>query len=475
MTDIKNLLDEIRRSNPELSAEDAFSVPAWFPQQDLWIKDPRKSNNAVYNLPLPLRLRGSLNREALRQALREVARRHQVLRSIFRIVDGQLAQIIIPREPVALFATDLSGVIEGERESQVAKFAREEANRPFDLTRESAFRASLVCLDADDHLLLLTTHHLVCDDWSTGILIAELFALYQALSAGEPCPQSRLSFQYADYIRWLWERLQGKELESRLSFWKERLAGLSNFHYSATDRPRPAQRTYLGAIEKAILPEDLANSLRVLSQRQRVSFFITMLAAFQCLLHRYSGHDDIAVGSCAANRPLVEIEGLIGRFANDLIIRTDLSGNPTFRELLHRTRESALTAYSYQDLPFGMLLEELEPRPNSSRNPLFQVMFILQNAPKEKWQIPELTLSWFPLDPGTAKYDLHVWLRIQESLEVTLEYNTDLFEAATIRRMLHQYRTILEEMVRNPEGRVCLLYTSPSPRDLSTSRMPSSA
>ncbi len=454
MPQSERLLTKIRQCDSNLRAEDAFLVPPWFSQQHSWVREQAKSDSAIYNYPVPIRIRGPLDKEAFERSVREILQRHQVLRSVFRILDGELVQIVTQPEMLAIPLVDLGSFDQGIRELQARRLALADALQPFDLAHGPLLRASLVRIAAEDHVLVLNTHHIVWDDWSTGIFLRELSLLYRAFTTGQSSPLPELIFEYADFARWQNERLEGVELSKRLSFWKETLRGGSDFHHLATDYPRPARRSYHGACEAVTLDEESMSSLKLLSRRERVSLFMTMFAAFQCLLHRYSGDPDIAVGSCAANRPLAEVEGLIGRFGNDLMLRTDFSGNPTFRELLARVRKTALTAYSYQDLPFGKLVEELQPLQDPSRNPLFQVMFILEDAPKEQLQLPGLTLSPFPLDLGTAKYDLNVWLRVHEGLEVALEYNTDLFEAATMRQMLSHYKTILETMMRDLEGRV---------------------
>ncbi len=451
----ESVSDQIRHSHHDLPVEDTFPVPAWFFDQRSWIQDPYKSNSAAYNLPMCLRIRGQLKTESVISAVQQVQQRHQVLRSTFRIVNDQLTQIVSPPQPIAAQVTDLRGLGTEQAELRWRELALEETNRPFDLAREPALRLHIVELAADMHILLLTTHHLVCDDWSTGILLGEIFQLYRATSAGQSNPLQELpGFQYGDFIRWHHDQLKGDGLATRLAFWKTRLADRSDFHHLKLDHPRPPHRTYRGAIETEILPDTLSNSLKQLSQKARASLFMTMLAAFQCLLHRESGHDDIVVGSCAANRLLTEVEPLVGRFANDLVIRTSFSANPTFRELLGRVRKEALNAYSYQDLPFARLLAEIEPRPDLSRNPLFQIMFVVQDAPKEELQIPGMALEWMPLDTKTSKYDLSVWLSFQPQLRVSLEYNTDLFDPGTIRQILEQYRKTLESMARDPEERV---------------------
>ncbi len=449
-----DLLERFREENPELLAEDAFIVPRWFVQQKTWLEDFTNSDSAVYNYPLLLRIRGPLNETALRQSLQEIVRRHQVFRSIFRIKGGELVQIIVPPQEQALRVKDLSDLPEAEREMRSQQIAMEEANQPFDLTKGPLLRTALMRLAVDDHVLQLTIHHMVHDDWSTGILARNLSELYQAFAAEQKSPLREVTFQYGDYIRWQQEQLQGKRLKLKLSHWKQQLANSKGFQHLATDFPRPAKCTNRGGRESVVLLTDLGDLLNELSRRERVSMFMVLLAGFQCLLHRYSKHEEIGVATCAANRPIGEVEGLIGRFGNDMLLRTSLSGNPTFRELLKRVRETALTAYSDQDLPFGTLLAEAANGAEPTQNLPFQVMFILQNAPHENPQVPGLTMSWSPFYTGTAKYDLNVWLKIEPELEVILEYRADLFRAETMKQILADYEAILRTMVKYPGARI---------------------
>ena len=471
------LLFELRNENPGLQLEDAFVVPFWFVQQTTWLEDPSSSDSAVYNYPLLFRIRGPLNEDALRRSLHEIVRRHGVLRSLFRMRDGELVQIVVSPQKQSLRMIDLSGLPETTRETRSEEFALEEAARPFDLALGPLLRGALLRLGVDDHILQLTTHHIVHDDWSTGILSRELSELYQAFAAGTESPLHDLAFQYGDYVRWLQEQLQGNASRSRLSYWKEQLANATGFQHLATDFARPAESATVnrGAREGIVLPVDLAHSLKELSRQERVSLFMVLLAGFQALLHRCSNDEEIGVASCAANRPLAEVEGVIGRFGNDILLRTSFSGNPTFRELLTQVREVALNAYSDQSLPFGKVLKEAAHRTDANRNLPFQVMFILQNAPRENREIPGLSIEWLPLYGGTAKYDLNVWLKIEPELEVILEYRTDLFRAATMKQILKDYDAVLRTMVRNPGARVSSLLISSKPRPAAAQPMPTGA
>jgi len=471
------LLFQLRNESPELLLEDAFVVPSWFVQQARWLEDPSNSDSAVYNYPLLFRIRGPLDEGALQQSLDEIVRRHGVLRSVFRMRDGELVQIVVSPQKQTLQMIDLSSLPATAREARSQQVALEEAARPFDLALGPLLRGSLLRLGVDDHILQLTTHHIVHDDWSTGILFRELSELYQAFAAGTESPLPDLAFQYGDYVRWLHGQLQGNVLGSKLSYWKEQLASATGFQHLATDFARSAKSATAnrGAREGVVIPTDLANSLKELSRQERVSLFMVLLAGFQALLHRRSNDEEIGVASCAANRPLAEAEGVIGRFGNDMLLRTSFSGNPTFRELLVCVREVALNAYSDQSLPFGKVLKEVTNRTEPNRNPPFQVMFILQNAPRENREIPGLSIKWLPLYAGTAKYDLNVWLKIEPTLEVILEYRTDLFRAATMKQILEDYQTVLRTMVKDPGARVSNLLISSKPGPGPAQRMPTGA
>lgn len=433
--------------------EEAFAPPAWYFEQGLWVQDAMAPGNAAHNYPLPMRIRGPLNQQVLEQSLQEILRRHSVLSSVFRRVGGKTAQMIMPPQPLAMPLLDLTGISKDEREAKAEKAVFEDERRTFDLTRGPMLRTGLLRLEAEDHILLLTTHHVVCDYWSTRILFRELFTLYAAFKAKQPSPLPDLDYQYGDFVRQLEMRLQGKELESRLAFWKERLAG-KHFQHLAPDHLPPVSRSYRGTHEMAIYPRGLSDSIKLLASRERLSPFMIMLAGLQCLLQRYSGHEDIGVGSCVANRPLLELEGLIGPFANVSVLRTDLSGNPTFREVFRRVREVSLEAYSYQDTPFGMLVDNFQPAFDPARHPLVQMIFVFLNAPSESWEVPGLTVDLIPVDMGTSCYELNMNVRMQERFEVDLQYSSDLFEATTIREFLQNYRAVLEGICSDPDARI---------------------
>ena len=327
-----------------------------------------------------------------------------------------------------------------------------EGQYPFDLARGPLLRFALLRLSEQEHVLLVTLHHSIADGWSMGLFQRELTTLYTAYSEGRPASLAELPIQYADYALWQRHWLQGELHQELLSYWQQQLAGAPALLELPTDYPRPAIERFQGAVEFVTVPGDLTEALRQMSQQEGVTLFMLLLAAFQVLLARYSGQDDIVVGTPIAGRNRAEIENLIGCFVNTLVLRTDLSGHPSFREVLRRVRETALGAYTHQELPFEQLVEVLQPERSLSHAPLFQVMFVWQNLPGEAQHLPRLTLSDIEVGGGTAKFDLTLFLwEGREGLRGAMEYNTDLFEAASIQRMLTHYSRLLEGIVSQPD------------------------
>ncbi|MDZ4344077.1 MAG: condensation domain-containing protein, partial [Candidatus Binatia bacterium] len=444
-------------------------LPLSFSQQRLWFLDQYEPNKSFYNVPYGLRLAGPLNIAALEQSLNEIMRRHEALRTVFPTVEGEPVQIITPSLNRSLPVIDLRDRPESEREEEARRLAGEEARRPFDLARGPVFRATLIRLGEDDHALVLAMHHIVSDGWSMGVLHRELSVLYQAFSHSQPSPLAELPIQYADYAVWQRQWLQGEVLEGQLSYWKKQLEGAPGVLNLPTDHPRLAVQSYRGARRSIELSKELSQGLKALSRKEGVTLFMTLLAAFQTLLYRYTRQEDVVVGSPIANRKRTEVEGLIGFFVNTLVLRTDLSGNPSFREVLHRVRKVALEAYEHQDLAFEKLVEELNPERSLSHSPLFQVMFVLQNAPAGHRELSGMTLSQVKLDNSTTKFDLSVSMIEQlDGIKGSLEYSTDLFDEATIIRLSQHLRTLLEGIVANPEQSVSDLsiLTEPEKRQL---------
>ncbi len=447
-------------------------LPLSYAQQRLWFLDQLEPNSALYNIPIALRLLGNLNQAALEQSLQEIIHRHEALRTNFITVDGKPSQIIHTETNWTVSVLEWQHLSPAEQEIATQQLAQEQALLSFDLANEVLIRATLVLLSQTEHILLVCMHHIVSDGWSMGVFIQELAALYKAYSQGEPSPLAPLPIQYADFALWQREWLQGDVLQTQLSYWQQQLKDTPALLSLPTDRPRPAVQTFAGATQEFKLSVELTNRLTKLSQEQGCTLFMTLLAAYHTLLYRYTGVADILVGTPIANRDHSEIEGLIGFFVNTLVMRADLSGNPSFSQLLSHVREIALGAYVHQELPFEMLVETLHPERNLSHTPLFQVMFALQNAPMSQVELAGLTISSLRAERATAKFDLslsmHNSTNFAEASPTTRlstgaglvgvwEYSTDLFDSSTIERMTGHFVTLLEGIVANPEERISQL------------------
>ncbi len=426
-----------------------------YAQQRLWFLQELEPDSAAYNIPRAFRIHGALDIKALEQTLSEIVRRHEILRTTFRVVNGQPVQVVGEAQPLFLPVFELAHMSSEERETEARRMAAEEGRKPFNLSDGPLMRTTLLRLDEQEFVALFTMHHIVFDAWSIGVLIEEIRALYNAFVQGQASPLKDLELQYVDFANWQRETLTGETLDTHLGYWREQLGDISNLELP-TDKPRPPIQTYNGATHAVLLPVDLSSKLKALSRREGVTLYMTLLAAFKTLLHRYTGQDDISIGTPIANRNRSEIENLIGFFINTLVLRTDLSGDPTFRNLLGRVRETALSAYTHQDMPFEYLVEQLQPDRDMSRPPLFQVMFaLLQNAPLESLQLEGLTLSPMTLNCGTAKFDLLLFMEdTNEGLRAALEYNSDLFESETIDRVLANFEALLEDIAVSSEQRL---------------------
>ncbi len=426
-----------------------------FAQQRLWFIDRLQPDSPLYNSSEKVRLSGRLNLSALEETLTEVVRRHEALRTTFAAVDGQPVPVIHPPHTLKIPLIDLTGLAEDERERTASCLASEEALQPFDLSRGPLLRAKLLRLEPEEYLLLHTMHHIVSDGWSMGVLMREVAAIYSAFVDSAPSPLPELPIQYADFAAWQQQWLQGSVLDAQVAYWKRQLEGAPTLLELPTDRPRPPLQSHRGTHLQFEIPASLTESLRELGRREGATLFMTLLAAFQTLLMRYSGQEDIVVGTTIANRNRHETESLIGFFVNTLVLRTDVSGDPSFTELLGRVKEVALGAYAHQDLPFEKLVEELQPVRSMSHTPLFQVMFGLENVPREPLQLPGLRLSPLPGKADTAKFDLSLAMQEEgDGVGGLLGYNTDIFDAATITRMSAHFRSLLEAIVADPQQRL---------------------
>ncbi|MEG4862976.1 MULTISPECIES: non-ribosomal peptide synthetase [unclassified Microcoleus] len=430
---------------------EVFVFPASFAQQRLWFLNQLAPGNPFYNVSTALRLTGFLNLISLEQTFNEIVQRHETLRTTFTLLEGELVQIIAPILTVPLPTIDLQNLSPTQQETAALQLATDAAQCPFDLAAGPLFKVTLLQLGETEHILLLNLHHIVADGWSIGVLIRELGTLYTAFVKNGISHLPGLPVQYADFAEWQHEWLQGEVLETQLDYWREQLNGITTLNLP-TDRQRPAVPSYRGAKHFITLSPALSEQLKLFSQQESATLFITLLAAFQTLLYRYTGQVDIAVGTPIANRNLSKIEALIGFFVNSLVLRADLSGNPTFRELLHRVKNVAMAAYAHQDLPFEKLVEELHPDRELSRNPLFQLSFSLQNTPVAALELPGITLGAIDFDSGTAKLDLecNLW-EDAGSIQGQFVYSTDLFDRATIARMAGHFQRLLEAIVANPK------------------------
>ncbi len=437
---------------PLLPAPRDGELPLSFAQQRLWFLDLLAPGNPVYNVLGGMRVRGPLDGLTLERAFGEVVRRHESLRTTFTTVDGRAVQVVAPPEAVTLPVTDLGWLPDGEREKRVRELAGEELRRPFDLTRGPLLRVSLLRLSDEENVVLVAMHHIISDGWSIRTLIEEVAALYVAFREGAPSPLEELPVQYADYARWQRDWLQGGALEAQLAYWRRRLAGNPPAVQLPGDRPEPPGRVSAGAkYERRIEPE-LHEALRALSRREGATLYMTLLAAFKSMLHHHTKQEDVVVGTAVAGRDRVEVERLIGIFINMVVIRCDLSGNPSFRELLARVRESVLGAFAHSNIPFEKLVEELQPQRALTRSPIFQVAFGLQDAPRQTLELGGLRLEYLNFDAEFARYDLTLWmLEGKDGLTASWTYSTDVFDAQTVEAVHTRFEALLRVVAADPE------------------------
>ena len=425
-----------------------------FAQQRLWLLEQLEGELAAYNMPYAWRLRGSLNPEALRRALEASVRRHEPLRTTFTVVDGEPAQVVQDIGRFELPIEDLRGLETDAQAEQVARRSRDEAERPFDLTGDLLLRGALVRLGEHEHVLLLTMHHIASDGWSLSVLWRELGLQYDALCRGASLELPRLPVRYADYATWQRNELEGSRVERLVQYWRSQLQGSTALELPG-DRPRPAVPSYLGSRREFEIGEDLVGRLKALSQRESVTLQMTLLAAFQTLLTRYTGQQDLAIGAPTAGRNHEALEGLVGYFVNILVLRTDVSGDPTFRELLRRVRAVSLDAYDHQDLPFERLVEQLQPQRHASRSPLVQVLFQLLSFSDMDLALPRLEVSRLPLTHQRVRFDLemHLWQQVG-NIRGVLVYSMDLFDSPSIDRLVDHFMTLLAGIVAAPDRRL---------------------
>ncbi|MBD2535168.1 hypothetical protein H6G97_39475 [Nostoc flagelliforme FACHB-838] len=424
-----------------------------FAQARLWFLHQLEPESPQYNMPGALRFTGQLDITALHQSLNEIVRRHEILRTTFLTIDGQPIQVIATDASLNLPIIDLQHLSTAYQETEIVRLATHEAMQPFSLELGPLLRVNLIKINSLDHVLLVTMHHIVSDGWSIEILMREIALIYNAYANGQDLQLPELPIQYADFAHWQRQWLEGEVLHTQLNYWQQQLQGAPPILALPTDRPRPSMQSYRGGTQSFALSTTLTQQLIFLSQNCGVTLFMTLLASFQTLLHWYTGQNDIVIGTDVANRNRAETEGLIGFFVNQLILRTDLFGNPSFRALLFRVREVGLAAYDRQDLPFDKLIEAINPERNLSYQPLFQVKFVLENSPILSLEVADLTISLEEIDNGTAKFDLLLnMVNIDDRLTGTLEYNKDLFESVTINRILEHFETVLTNVVKEPDA-----------------------
>ncbi|HYW19654.1 MAG TPA: amino acid adenylation domain-containing protein [Nodularia sp. (in: cyanobacteria)] len=431
------------------------NFPLSFAQQRLWFLTQLQPNSPFYNIFAAIRLQGKLNLAALEQSFNQILHRHETLRTNFQTVDGQPLVIISPEKSLLIPVIDISALPTTQKEANVREHIQTEAQKSFDLKTDILLRVKLLRLGEEEYVVLFTMHHIVSDGWSIAILIRELGELYQAISKDQAPSLSELPIQYADFAAWQRQWLTTEVLESQLNYWLHQLAGAPTLLELPTDNPRPATQSFKGASHSFQLSAELSLGLKKLTQQQGSTLFMTLLAAFKTLLYRYTNSTDIVVGSAIANRHHKQIEGLIGLFVNNLVLRSDLSGNPSFIELLAQVREVALGAYAHQDLPFERLVEKLQPERNLSHTPLFQVMFVLQNAQDSQLELADLTVTHLETTNNTAKFDLTLDMKeTVTGLVGEIHYNTDLFVVDTIGRMVEHLRILLNGIVANPQAKL---------------------
>jgi hypothetical protein len=423
-----------------------------FAQRRLFFIDQLYPDNPAYNMPAAVRLRGPLQVPVLERSFNEEVRRHESLRTTFIIANGEPVQVVSPATPVQFPLVDLSEIDDSQQESTARELAQREGQRPFNLAQAPLVRMTMLRLSDSDHIAVLTMHHIISDAWSIEIFIRELGVLYENYSIGQPSPLPELSIQYADYAYWQTQQFQETLFEQQLEYWKKQLSGAAAIPELPTDLPRPSMQTYHGSQHYLFFDKEL---LEALSRRTNVTLFMLLLAVFKVLLYCLTGHPDIVVGTPVNNRQRIELEGLIGLFLNTLVLRTDLSGNPPFEELLARVREVVLGAHAHQELPFEMLVKSLQPERDLGRTVLFQVWFLYEIAPAAAALPGSVEMSGFQVDYGFSHYDLRLNLiETPEGITGAFEYNTDLFLSTTIKRLATQFESVLRLIAEHPEMRL---------------------
>ncbi|HEY6802579.1 MAG TPA: condensation domain-containing protein [Pyrinomonadaceae bacterium] len=438
-------------SEPIGKRPDRQTAPLSFAQERLLFIEQLFPGTPAYNIPAAVRLEGPLQVAALQQSFQQEVNRHEALRTTFRFVNGEPTQQISEAVAAPLPVIDLSDLPKAVRESVGTAVAVREAQQPFDLERGPLVRLSLVRLSENDHIALLTMHHIISDGWSIDLFIGELVTLYEALTMEKSAPLPNLAIQYGDYAYWQTERSQANLIAAQLDYWKQQLQGVTSLPKLVTDRPRPAMQTFHGSQHRLSFNPELLDQVEALSRQAGTTTFIVLLAILKILLHSIADHSDMVVGTPVNNRQRVELEGVIGLFVNTLVLRTDLSGNPTFEQILARVRAVVLAAHAHQDIPFETVVKALQVERDMGQTPLFGVWFLYQVAPAPR-PLSNLKVTGFPVDHGITHYDLRLnLLESVQGLNGTIEYNTDLFLPSTIFRLANRFEAFLRFCVNRPE------------------------
>lgn len=437
----KRYAPPIRRRDPSIT-----QPPVSFSQQRFWFLEQLEPGNAAYNIPLGVKWIGPLNVPVFEKSVSEIVSRHETLRTTFANADGGPVQVISPPQKVSLPVVDLSGLPKTELASEIDRARSAEVQTSFDLANGPLWRAKLLRVAPEEHIVLFTLHHSIADGWSLNVLVREMLELYTAFLQGRPSPLEPLPVQYADFAIWQREWLQGDVLKSNLDYWRKQLSGAPTRLELPTDRPYTQKGKREGAFHWFTIPPDVTATLKEIARREEATLFMVLLAGFAALLSRYSGQEDMVIGTAIAGRQRAELEKLIGCFLNTLVVRTDLGSSPSFRELVSRVRESMLGAYAHQDVPFDKLVEELQPERSLSKNPLFEVMMVMQNLPRGRVVLQGLQLEWMEIQEVSAKFDLSLVVgEGDRGLQGTFLYNRDLFDDATIVRMAERYQVLLRD------------------------------
>lgn len=460
LVNLAQKIEEAFKAGSKLSAriekaERDDTSPVSFAQQRLWFIDQLDPGSPAYNIINTSRLQGKLNVNALEQAVSEILRRHETLRTKFATKDGMPVQIVAAPQRFDMPLIDLTTLSEDEREEKARLLAEADSLKRFDLSTGPLVSIALIKLNDKDHVLLFTMHHIIGDAWSSAVLVREIAQFYREFCEGKSSSLAELPVQYADFAVWQRQSLQGETLDTHLNYWRQQLSGTIPTVELPTDFPRPDSMTYSGAVESVVVEKPILDALKKLSLTEGATLFMTLLAGFNVLLYRYTGQEDIIVGTDVANRNSSEVEDIVGFFINQLVLRTNLSGNPTFKELIGRVREVSLNAYAHQDLPFEKLVEELKPERNLSRTPLFQMKILLQNVPQGIYDLPGLTLVPFGSGAVAAPFDLVVTMvESPEGMVWDVIYSTELFQPSTIKRLMDHFKSLLANITANPNQRL---------------------